>query len=185
MTPLGKYLLLSTCAALASCASGPPKENAVKSKVYDLSNAGMIVGRITSGGRFGTGVTFKAVATGLTFTYTGAADFSMWLPEGEYEISGIGSTAGSLGPFKRPLTFRAEKGRVAYVGTISYGCRRPSPAKVWYGLQNCGLLALGECTVAAADIPMCVFDDQREVMGSFQAQHPELASVPVTSAVMK
>lgn len=177
-----KYLLLlATFFALISCAVGPPQKSEVKSDVYDLSNAALIIGHI-SRGSFGTAITVKAVATDLTFTYKGATDFSMWLPEGEYEVTGIGSS----GPFKRALTFRVEKGQLAYVGNLSYGCSQQSPIKEWYGRRNCGFLALSkQCTVAAAETPMCVFDDQKETIESFRTQHPEFASTPITSAVMK
>ncbi len=184
MQQIVKYAVL-VAIFLAGCA-GPPQRHAIKSVAYGPSNAGLIVGRISSSSWFGTGVTFKSVATGAKFTYTGATEFSMWLPEGEYEVSGIGSPRGSLGPFHKPLGFHVVKSYIAYVGTLSYGCSRRSQVMEWYGIQNCGFLALADnCTVAAAQVPMCVIDEQEQTVGAFITQWPSLGAMPITSALMK
>jgi hypothetical protein len=178
-------LLLAIIALVVTACAGPPKQYAIKSETYGLSNAGLVVGRIRDDSLFGKAIDFKNSTTGASFTYSGAAEFSMWLPEGDYEVSSIGSRGGSLGPFQKPLTFHVKKGVIAYVGTISYGCTQRSPAMKWYGLQNCGLLALGTCTVASAQVPMCVLDDNPQSIKSFLEQHAEFASVTVDSALMK
>lgn len=174
-----------TAMMLAGCASGPLHQPSTKSGAYGPSNAGLVVGRIRDGELFGTFIEFKAVTTGVRYPYRFAKDYSMWLPEGEYLVNGIGNRAGVLGPFERPLGFQVKTGQIAYVGTIYYGCSQRSRNIAWYGIKRCGFLALSECTVPVAHVPMCVIDEQDQTIKAFQDQQPEVAALPVESYLMR
>jgi len=180
-----RSLFLVTAVTLLCACAGPRQRNAPTSDIYGPGNAGLVVGHLRNEGLLGTGLSFKNSSTDQRFGYTGARDFSMWLPEGIYELSSVGSRAGTLGPFQTPLSFSVRKGAIAYVGTVSIGCLPPSPAVKWYGLLNCGLLALGTCTVPSAQVPMCVLDEKAQTIKVFFETYPSLATMPVDSALMQ
>jgi hypothetical protein len=133
----------------------------------------------------GTAIVFKGVTSDVNVLYKGATDFSLWLPEGLYEVSGIGSGAGLLGPFREPFRFRVTKGEIVYVGTISYGCVQHSERSKWYGLMNCGLLAMMKCSVPNPTIPMCVTDKKDGIIESFLGENPTFSSLRVNSDIMQ
>jgi hypothetical protein len=183
LTILACSLLILGCATEAPQISNP---NPAVATATPPENTGVIVGRIADNGTFGTGISFTSVITGLKHSVLGAKEYSIQLPEGEYELSGIGSRAGSLGAFKTPLTFKVISKQINYVGTVSVGCVTQSSIGAWYGVKNCGFLALSDkCTVAKAQVPMCVIDEQKDTISSFLAKNPAFASMPVVSASMK
>ncbi len=184
MRPHESLFLVAVATFLCACA-GPQQRNALTSDTYGPTNAGLIVGQLRNEGLLGSGLSFKNASTAESFGYMGARDFSMWLPEGIYELSSVGSMAGALGPYQSPLSFSVRKGTIAYVGTVSIGCAPPSPTMKWYGLLNCGLLALGKCTVPAAQVRMCVLDEESKTIKTFLERHPIFVSIPVDSALMK
>lgn len=188
--------LVGSLLLIAGCATEPPKISnpsiatnsaAAAAASTAQGNMGIIVGRMGGdSGTFGTGISFTSVATGQKYSILGAKEYSIQLPEGEYELSGIGARAGSLGAFQKPLTFNVSIKKVNYVGTVSIGCSAQSSIGAWYGVKNCGFLALNDkCTVAKAQVPMCVIDEQKDAIVSFLAKNPEFSSLPVVSAIMK
>lgn len=181
-------LVIFGCATETPRISNPtPASNTSVTTSATLGSTGVVVGRMGGdSGTFGTGISFTSLATGQKYSILGVKEYSIQLPEGEYELSGIGSRAGSLGAFKKPLTFNVASKKINYVGTVSIGCSTQSSIGAWYGVKNCGFLALSDkCTVAKAQVPMCVVDEQKDAIGSFLEKNPEFSSLPVVSATMK
>lgn len=112
--------------ALSSC--GPPKKYLLESDLYNSSNSGTIIGRITLQRFFGLGsynsdgigklICFRNLENNEVFNYTFAHYFAMRLPEGSYEIACIGSSAGELTPKADSFKFSVQNGIVKYIGSI-------------------------------------------------------------------
>jgi len=103
---------------IAGCALGPTKFTD-KTGSEDLSDSGVIVGRIQNPGLLGTGIQFKDAATGKSYNYFGATSYSPRLPEGDYDLVVVGDRAGVLAPYKMPFSFHVSKDRIAYIGSLS------------------------------------------------------------------
>ncbi|MFZ5564674.1 MAG: hypothetical protein ACOZBW_11530, partial [Thermodesulfobacteriota bacterium] len=96
--------------------------------VFDNNEFGIVFGKITKQRFFGLGmynsdgggrgIGIKNVGSDESFTYVGAYYFEMRLPEGTYEIDGLGSPAGGLIPKERAFKFVAENNKIKYIGSI-------------------------------------------------------------------
>lgn len=177
-------MLVAIVLVLSACA-GPPTKNAPNSQVLTAKNAGLVVGSIKNGGLLGTGFTVVNTDTGESILYKGATEFTLWLPRGKYFLASVGTRAGSIGPYAAPLKFEVREGVINYVGALSFGCSATSIAGRWYGLQNCGFLALSECTVASAQVEMCVGDEARQAVQTLIKEYPEFSNLPKSNQLMQ
>lgn len=173
--------------ALTAC-KNMSTEYSLASTKYNKDNAGIVVGSIVRSGSFGTAlkITNKDNQQ-ISVLYKGAKDFSLYLPEGIYEIKALGSNG--VAPNHSPLEFKVNKGVVNYIGQIELGCNfktkgaytlqllQGNENQHWYGAQNCGLLALGECKTVSTDFPVCVFDNQTESINTFLSQNKSLNTI--------
>ncbi|WP_024694854.1 hypothetical protein [Pseudomonas syringae] len=168
---------------LAGCATMPTAMT-LDSTVYNVHNAGVVVGALIEGGPYGTYLEFRDTRSGKTYGWGARDDYSAWLPAGEYEVSRLGHRRGVMGAFSKPLRFTVNQGQLNYLGELVYGCSSIELPTAVYGVMDCGLLALGECTVPRGSINVCVVDRQLPALKHFLRQHPELASLPVHNAIM-
>lgn len=168
---------------LAGCSSMPP-EMALNSPVNNAKNSGLVVGSLIEGGPYGTYLEFRDIKSNKTYGWGPKDDYSGWLPAGEYEVSRLGHRRGVMGPYSKPLRFSVTQGQLNYLGEMVYGCSAVAQPAAVYGVMNCGLLALGECTVPSPSVNVCVVDREDQALKLFLQQHPEQKSLPVHNAVM-
>ncbi|MDS9879073.1 hypothetical protein RMI40_30015 [Pseudomonas protegens] len=168
---------------LAGCSS-MPAEMALNSPVYNAQNAGLVVGALLEGGPYGTYLEFRDIKSDKTYGWGPKDDYSAWLPAGDYEVSRLGHRRGVMGAYSKPLRFTVTQGQLNYLGEMVYGCSAVAQPAAVYGVLNCGVLALGECTVPSPNVNVCVVDRQDQAIRHFLQQHPEQAPLPVRNAVM-
>ncbi|WP_231570157.1 MULTISPECIES: hypothetical protein [Pseudomonas] len=161
-----------------------PEEMGLDSKVYSEKNAGLVVGAMVNSGPYGTWLEFRNIKTDKRFGWGAKDYYSVWLPAGEYEVSSLGSRRGVMDPYSSPLRFSVAQGQLNYVGELVYGCPSESRPAALYGVRNCGLLALGSCSVPSPSVGVCTVDRQQQTLRRFLKMHPEFADMPVRSAVM-
>ncbi|WP_259755455.1 hypothetical protein [Pseudomonas sp. GCEP-101] len=185
MLDMHRILMGCLMGLLAGCAQ-MPEDMALDSKVSSERNAGLVVGALVNpdGGNFGTWLEFRDVRTGKRYGWAAEGYFSAWLPPGDYEVSSIGSRRGVMGPFSKPLQFTVKQGDINYLGEILYGCPLDARPAAYYGVMNCGFLALGNCTVPLPTRSFCVVDRQESVVRSFLLKNPRYAGMPARSALM-
>lgn len=182
-------LILITLSVMSACSNLPP-EYSLKSEKYNTDNAGIVVGSINGAGALGAALEITNKANpNITVIYKKAKDFILFLPEGEYKITGLGNFG--VAPDSPPLSFTVNKGAINYIGQIELGCNfktaganilqqlQGNTNKHWYGTQFCGFLALGECRGVSHDFPVCVFDNQAETVQSAITQNPLLNTLEV------
>jgi len=174
---IGLIGLLAGCAQL-------PKDMALDSPVYNSQNAGLVFGTLIEGGPYGTYLEFRDIKSDKTFGWGPKDDYSAWLPAGVYEVSRLGHRRGVMGPYSRPLRFTVTQGQLNYLGEMVYGCSDVAQPVAVYGVMNCGLLALGNCTVPSPSVNVCVVDRQDQAVKRFLQQHPAKFHLPVHNAVM-
>lgn len=180
----GRFIALGLLLSLAGCAQ-LPEEMALTSKTYSAQNAGLVVGALVSDGPYGTWLQFSDINTGKTYGWGAKDYYSVWLPAGDYQVSELGARRGVMGPFAAPLRFRVQNGVINYVGELVYGCPRYPAPTAYYGVKNCGLLALATCTVPNADVGMCVVDRQPQALKRFLRANPAYTNMPINPALMK
>lgn len=183
MLKVSQLCVIGVTALVSACSSLPP-EMALDSKVYSAENAGIVLGALVEGGPYGTWLTFRDVNTGKEYGWAPKDYYSAWLPASTYEMTDLGSRRGVMGPYSKPLRFTVTKGQINYVGEMTYGCQLAAHPAAIYGVKNCGLLALGTCTVDYPSIGVCVVDRQEQSVRTFIKQHPQFSELPVKPAVM-
>ena len=170
-------------ALLAGCAAVPP-EIALDSKVYSAENAGLVVGSFVQAGPYGTWMDFRNVNTGKQYGWGAKDYYSVWLPSGDYEVDQLGARQGVMGAYSAPLRFTVKAGEINYLGELVYGCP-PSPRPTaLYGVRNCGLLALGTCTVPFASEAICIVDREEQAVKRFLKSNPAFSNMTTRSSLM-
>lgn len=179
------HQLLAICLAglMTGCAS-MPTEMALESKVYSAQNAGLVVGALTEAGPYGTWLEFRNIETGQSYGWGAKDYYSAWLPSGEYEVHRLGSRRGVMAAYSKPLRFTVNQGDINYLGEMIYGCPLAARPAALYGIRNCGLLALGECSVPSPTRSICVVNRQEQTIRNFLKRNPEFSSMPIRSSVM-
>lgn len=167
------FLLIMAVALLTGCAALSTKKSALGADKYSFENAGLVIGYVESQAPFGTFIGFTNLSTGERFEHPGAREIFIWLPEGEYEISEIGSRRGVMGAYDPSFKFAVSRGKVNYIGHLAYGCNYTSIDRTWYGFKDCGLLALGKCSVPSQDIPMCLVNKSSQYYQEFRKAHAD------------
>ena len=183
MFSIRRFLIVSVAGLVTGCSS-MPEEIRLDSKVYSEENAGLVVGAMVNSGPYGTWLEFHNLKTDQRFGWGAKDYYSAWLPEGDYEVSSLGSRRGVMGPYSKPLRFTVTKGQLNYLGEMVYGCRSESHPAALYGLKRCGPLALGSCSVPSPDIGVCIVDRQQQALRSFLKKHPERSGLATRPAIM-
>lgn len=168
---------------LTGCSS-MPTEIALGSKVYSAQNAGLVVGALIEGGPYGTWLEFREINTDKNYGWGAKDYYSAWLPAGEYEVQALGSRRGVMGPYSSPLRFNVKQGEINYLGEMVYDCQSPARPTALYGVQSCGFLAMGKCSVPHPTAGVCVVNRQEQTIRTFLKKHPDHADMPVRSSVM-
>lgn len=176
-------LAIAFTGLLAGCSS-MPAEMALDSKVYSAQNAGLVVGALIEGGPYGTWLEFHDINTGKDYGWGAKNYYSAWLPAGEYEVKALGSRRGVMGPYSTPLRFNVKQGEINYLGEMVYDCQSPARPTALYGVQNCGFLALGTCSIPNASAGICVVNRQAQAIRAFLKKNPDHAHMPVRTSVM-
>lgn len=170
---------------IAGCAQ-MPEDMTLDSKVNSAQNAGLVVGALVNndGGAFGTWLEFRDTRTGKSYGWGAKDYYSAWLPAGDYELYKVGARRGVMGAFGKPLRFTVKQGDINYLGEILYGCPLDARPTAFYGVMNCGFLALGNCSVPSPTASLCVVDRQEQVIKNFLRKNPGYADMPVRSSLM-
>jgi hypothetical protein len=115
----------------------------------------------------------------------GEENYSAWLPAGEYEVSRLGNRQGVMAAYSKSLRFSVAQGRLNYLGEVVYDCSYAADTVVFYGVIDCGILALGRCIVPRPSVNVCVVDRQHQTVDYFLRQHSEYSNLPIKNALMR
>lgn len=90
-----------------------------------------------------------------------------------------------MGAFGDPLRFTVQQGKINYLGELVNGCPHPAVPAAFYGVKDCGPLALATCSVPRPSVGLCVVDRQRQSMCIFLKAHPGYSNLPVRKGLMR
>lgn len=209
-TIINLIFAISFLSTLYSC--GPPKRFAIDSNQLNISNSGIVLGKVTKQrfyGLFmydadgnGRGIEIKNKNTGEAFTYTGAYYFEMRLPEGTYQLTFMGTPNGGIIPRTNPFEFTIKNGEIKYIGSIvsdrdlkihmdKLNVQRPILGEHIFSVKDYGEPVregfIGIPTKQAQEpfFTFYIIDERDDVVARFREKYPEIETNNIQVGFMK